>query len=47
MGSHLRSVKTTKQQIRDLMIVDERTGEKVFTAAVLFSIPVETGGSQA
>lgn len=44
------SVKITKQEIRDLMmlvIVDETTGEKAFTTAALFSIPVETGGSQA
>lgn len=47
MGSHLRSVQITKQEIRDLMTVDQRTGEKVFTAAALFSMPVETGGSQA
>lgn len=50
MGSHLRSAKITKQEIRDLMmlvIVDQRTGEKAFTTAALFSIPVETGGSQA
>lgn len=50
MGSHLGSAKITKQEIRDLMmliIVDQRTGEKAFTAAALFSIPVETGASQA
>ena len=50
MGSHLGSAEITKQEIRDLMmlvIVDQRTGEKAFTTAAFFSIPVETGGSQA
>lgn len=50
MGSHLWSAKITKQEVRDLMvlvIVDQRIGEKAFTTAALFSIPVETGTSQA
>lgn len=48
--SHLRSAKRTKQEIRELMmlvIVDQRSGEKAFTPAALFSLPVETDGSQA
>lgn len=47
---HLRSAKRTKQEIRELMmlvIVDQRTGEKAFTPAALFSLPVGTDGSQA
>lgn len=50
MGSHLGSAKITNQEIRDLMmlvIVDQRMGEKAFTTAALFSLLVETGGSQA
>lgn len=49
MGSHLGSAKITKQEIRDLVmlvIMDQRTGEKAFTPAVLFSLPVETDGFQ-
>jgi len=50
VGSRLASAKVTKQEIkrpRDVVIVDQRMAEKAFTTAALFSIPVETGGSQA
>lgn len=50
VGSHCGNAKINKQEIRDLMmlvVVDQRTGEKAFTALALFSIPVGAGGSQA
>lgn len=50
MGSHLGSAKITKQEIRELMMlvtVGQRTGEKAFILAALFSLPVKTDGSQA
>lgn len=50
VGSRFGNAEINKQEIRDLMtlvVVDQRTGEKAFTALALFSVPVEAGGSQA
>lgn len=50
VGSRFGNAEINKQEIRDLMmlvVVDQRTGEKAFTALALFSIRVEAGGSQA